>query len=462
MSKQKAAAAVTTIILAAGKGTRMQSQLPKVLHRVAGMPMLGHCLHTALSVGAAPIAVVVGPGMDEVAAAARDIAGDVDIAIQREQLGTAHAVLAAKPQLGEVEGNLLILYGDTPLLTVATIQRVLAALDDDPRCAVAVLGFTPEDPGSYGRLLLNDDGTLARIVEAKDASDDELAVDFCNSGVMALRGSTAWKLLGEVKNTNAKKEYYLTDVVELAIRAGHTAIAVEGDADEVLGVNSRVELAQAEAIFQYRARQKHMAGGATLIDPDSVYFAADTVLGRDVTIEPGVFFGPHVQVADGVHIKAYSHIEGAYIGANAVVGPFARLRPGTQLGDDVKIGNFVELKAADVARGAKISHLSYVGDASVGENANIGAGTITCNYDGYLKHRTVIGREVFVGSNSALVAPVTIGEGAIIAAGSTITADVAPDALALARSMQVEKPGHAKQFRATQAAKKSEKKSAKN
>ena len=442
------------IILAAGKGTRMKSRLPKVLHKVAGLPMVGHSVTQALKAGCAPIAVVTAPGMDDVAKTVRNIGGEIDIATQKEQLGTAHAVLAARHVLGELEGNLLVLYGDTPLLTADTITRILAALEEDTSCAVAVLGFIPDDPGAYGRLVLGDDGSLARIVEAKDASDEELAIELCNSGVIALRGKTAWELLKQIDNKNAKGEYYLTDVVALARKAGYRAVAVEADPDEVLGVNSRNELAVAEAIFQYRARQAHMEAGVTLIDPDSTFFSTDTQIAPDVLIEPNVYFGPGVSIASGAHIKAFSHIEGATIGANTVVGPFARLRPGTVLGDEVKVGNFVEIKQSDIAAGAKISHLSYIGDATVGAEANIGAGTITCNYDGYHKHRTVIGREVFIGSNTALVAPVIIGDGAMVAAGSTITEDVAPDALALARTRQSEKADHAKQFRALHRTKK--------
>jgi bifunctional UDP-N-acetylglucosamine pyrophosphorylase/glucosamine-1-phosphate N-acetyltransferase len=452
--------AITALILAAGKGTRMKSAQPKVMHEVASLPMVGHVVKLALGLNADNIALVVAEGMDAVADVARELAGDVDVAIQREQHGTAHAVLAAKPVLGEVEGILLVLYGDTPLLTQATVENLVGALSDDPKCAVAVLGFTPEDAGAYGRLVLGEDGTLEKIVEAKDATPEELEIELCNSGVMAIRGPLAWKLLAQVKNSNAKKEYYLTDIVEIARASGHTALAVEADEDEVLGVNSRSELAVAEAIFQYRARQKFMECGVTLIDPDSVFFAHDTSIANDVLIEPNVFFGPAVSIASGAHIKAFSHIEGASIGAGTSVGPFARLRQGTALGADVKIGNFVELKAADVKAGAKISHLSYVGDASVGEDANIGAGTITCNYDGYLKYKTTIGKGVFVGSNSALVAPVTIGDGAMVGAGSVITQDVASDALALARGQQVEKAGAAKAFREQKSAEKKAKKKA--
>lgn len=451
-------APITAVILAAGKGTRMKSARPKVMHEVAGLPMVGHVVKLALSLDCSNISLVVAEGMEEVVATARTLAGDVDVAIQREQHGTAHAVLAAKPVLGDVEGTLLVLYGDTPLLTCETAQQLIDALREDANCAVAVLGFTPEEPGAYGRLMLDEEGRLAKIVEAKDATDEELEIDLCNSGVMAIRGSVAWKLLAQIKNTNAKKEFYLTDIVEVARASGHTAVAIEGDADEVLGVNARGELALAEAIFQLRARQRFMDAGVTLIDPDSVFFAADTAIENDVLIEPNVFFGPGVTVRKGVHIKAFSHIEGASIGTNTTVGPFARLRPGTKLGEDVKIGNFVELKAADVKAGAKISHLSYVGDASVGEEANIGAGTITCNYDGYLKYKTTIGKNVFVGSNSALVAPVTIGDGAMVGAGSVITKDVPADALALARGQQVEKAGAAKEFRTRKEAEKTAKK----
>jgi bifunctional UDP-N-acetylglucosamine pyrophosphorylase/glucosamine-1-phosphate N-acetyltransferase len=438
---------IAAVILAAGKGTRMKSALPKVLHPVAGLPMVGHVVKLALDVGAAPIAIVTASGMEDVAAVARDIAGEVDVAIQREQLGTAHAVLAARPVLGELEGTLLVLYGDTPLLTNGTVAQLLDAIDADAKCAVAVLGFLPEDAGDYGRLVLAEDGTLERIVEARDATSDELAIGLCNSGVMALRGSLAWQMLSKITNQNAKKEFYLTDVIAIARSMGHYAVVVEGAADEVLGVNSRSELAVAEAIFQYRARQHFMEAGVTLIDPDSVFFAADTAIAHDVTIEPNVYFGMGVSIASGAHIKAFSHIEGAHIGARTTVGPFARLRPGSSLGADVRVGNFVEIKQSDIADGVKVSHLSYIGDASIGADANIGAGTITCNYDGYMKYKTTIGREVFIGSNSALVAPVTIGDGAMVAAGSVITEDVAPDAMARARGVQTAHANGAKAFR---------------
>lgn len=448
--KKKTHSQTAAIILAAGKGTRMKSELPKVLHKVAGMPMVGHVVTHALEAGFAPITLVTAPGMDKVVKACEAIAGEIDVAIQREQLGTAHAVLAAKNALVNFDGNLIILYGDTPLITTETMISVMQALEEDSQCAVAVLGFMAEDPGAYGRLVLDDEGRLERIVEAKEATEEELEIPLCNSGVMAIRGSVAWKLLERVDNKNAKGEYYLTDIVAKARDMGMHAVAVEGDEDEVLGVNARGELAVAEAIFQFRARQAHMAAGVTLIDPDSVYFAADTTVGADTIIEPNVFFGPGVAIGHGAHIKAFSHIEGAVIGNGASVGPFARLRPGTTLGDEVKVGNFVEIKKSDIADGAKISHLSYIGDATVGADANIGAGTITCNYDGFRKYRTTIGAHVFVGSNTALVAPLTIGDGAMIAAGSVVTEDVKADALVLGRARQEEKPDWAKAFRGKQ------------
>jgi bifunctional UDP-N-acetylglucosamine pyrophosphorylase/glucosamine-1-phosphate N-acetyltransferase len=441
---------MAAIILAAGKGTRMKSALPKVLHPVAGMPMVGHVVTRALEMGAAPIALVTAPGMDDVAKIARKLAGEVDLVIQKEQLGTGHAVLAAKNALINFDGIILVLYGDTPLITTQTLQRCVHALEADKKCAVAVLGFTPDDPGSYGRLMEGDDGTLERIVEAKDATDDELAIELCNSGVMALRSDVAWTLLEKIGNKNAKGEYYLTDIVALARTIGYHAVAVEADEDEVLGVNSRSELATAEAIFQYRARRMHMENGATLIDPDSVFFAADTKLGRDVLIEPSVFFGPGVSIGDGAHIKAFSHIEGANIGAHTFVGPFARLRPGTSLGHGVHIGNFVEVKEGVIANNTKIRHLSYIGNATVGENTNIGAGTIICNYNGYQKLQTTIGHDVFIGSNTALVAPISIGDGAMVAAGSTITDDIPANALGVARSRTEAKENWAKDFRTKQ------------
>jgi bifunctional UDP-N-acetylglucosamine pyrophosphorylase/glucosamine-1-phosphate N-acetyltransferase len=450
MAKKKTAIPTAAIILAAGKGTRMKSELPKVMHKIANRAMVGHVMHTVLDAGLAPLTLVVAPGMHTVRSYAQSVDEAVSFAVQEQQLGTGHAVLSAKESLKGFEGNLLVLYGDTPLITGETITRLLETLTADAKCAVAVLGFTPHDPAEYGRLVLASDGTLERIVEARDANEQERHITLCNSGVIALRGNVAWGLLEHIENTNKKGEYYLTDVVAIARSAGFTARVVEGSAQEVLGVNSRVELAQAEAAIQERLRTAHMENGVTLLAPETTYFSADTRIGQDVIIEPNVFFGTDVVIGDGVHIKASSHIEGTVIGNNASVGPFARLRPGTNLGEDVKVGNFVEIKKSEIEAGAKISHLSYIGDATVGEEANIGAGTITCNYDGYQKYRTVIGRDTFIGSNTALVAPVKVGDGAIVAAGSVITQDVAADALGVARTRQEQKQDWAKGFREKQ------------
>ena len=447
MTKNKTAIPTAAIILAAGKGTRMKSQLPKVLHKVAGRPMVSHVLHTADAAGLEPQVLVIAPGMHTVASVGHSFSEEVKIATQHEQLGTANAVLSAKEALEGFEGNLVVLYGDTPLIRPETINALLEALNRDARRAVAVLGFTPHDPADYGRLVVDASGALTAIVEAKDATAEQKKITLCNSGVIALRGNVAWELLEKIGNQNAKGEYYLTDVVQIAVDAGLSAVAVEADAQEVLGVNSRADLAVADAAFQQRARHAAMLDGVTLQAPETVYFSADTELANDVTVEPNVYFGPGVVIGSGAHIKAFSHLEGCVIGEQAVVGPFARLRPGTSLGEHAKIGNFVELKKAEVAAGAKISHLSYIGDATVGEDANIGAGTITCNYDGYNKHRTSIGRDAFIGSNTALVAPVSVGDGAMVAAGSVITEDIEADALALARTRQEQKADWARAFR---------------
>lgn len=440
-------AGAAAIILAAGRGTRMRSDTPKVLHRIASAPMLAHVMHAASDAGCEPLVVVSAPDMPEVAATAQHVNPDCRIAIQHKQQGTAHAVLAAKMSLADHMGNVLVLFGDSPLMTSDTFARMQEMLSRNPSLAVVVLGFYTDFPPAYGRLILDDHGALQRIVEAKDATPDELEIGWCNSGVMAIRGSLVWDFLEQIGNDNAQGEYYLTDVVAVARKLGYSCAVCEGDADEVLGVNSRAQLADAEAILQDRLRTRAMEQGATLVAPETVYFAADTELGRDVLIEPNVFFGPNVTVGDNVHIKAFSHIEGAVIGNGASVGPFARLRPGSGIGEDVKIGNFVEIKKAQIEKGAKISHLSYIGDAHVGEEANIGAGTITCNYDGYKKYHTEIGREVFIGSNSALVAPVVIGAGAYVGAGSVVTDNVEADALALSRTRQTQKDEWAKNFR---------------
>ena len=454
MNQSKITTPTAAIILAAGRGTRMRSQWPKVMHKIAGFPMIQHVIGQAKTVGLSPLCTVIAPDMQPLADFARACDASMRIATQTEALGTAHAVLAARETFTDFTGNFLVLYGDTPLLTAASMQRVMDALHNDPQCAVAVLGFTPADAGSYGRLVLNSNGSLDRIVEAKDATATERTIRLCNSGVMALRGDVAWQMLEQIDANNAKHEFYLTDVVAIARKLGFEARAVEGDADEVLGVNSRSELAAADAIFQTRARQLHMDNGVTLLDPATVYFSADTVIEADTIIEPNVFFGPGVSIGQSAHIKAFSHIEGATIGNGSVIGPFARLRPGTQLGEQVRIGNFVEIKKSVIAKGAKINHLSYIGDSDIGAESNIGAGTITCNYDGYQKYRTTIGANVFVGSHSTLVSPLTIGDGAMVAAGSVITEDIEPDALALARQRQQQKRDWMKGFRARQVEKK--------
>lgn len=430
---------VAVIILAAGQGTRMKSDRHKVLHPIAGQPMLLHLLAAVDALTPTQIVVVVGARREQVEAA---VAGRATVAVQVDQLGTGHAVLAAKDALAGFDGDVLILFGDAPLVETATMRRLLAALTPD--VGTAVLGFRPTDPGAYGRIVAVD-GIIVKMVEFKDASGDERAQTLCNSGVLAVRSADLWPLLARVGNANAAHEYYLPDIVALADRPSRV---IETEACEVAGVNSRGELATVAAAWQARTRVAMMAAGVTLVAPDTVWFAYDTRIGRDVTIEPNVIFGPGVCVADGATIHAFCDIAGATIGPNAEVGPFARLRPGADLHAAAKVGNFVEIKAATIGAGAKVSHLSYVGDAVVGAAANIGAGTITCNYDGYFKYRTTIGAGAFIGSNSALVAPVTVGNNAIVGAGSVITADVAPGDLALARGVQTVKPGWAQRFAA--------------
>ncbi len=429
----------------------MKSPLPKVLHPVAGRTMLGHVLATARALGPARLVVVTRPDADEIAAAA----APAETAVQYEQRGTGHAVLAAAGALQGFTGDALILYADTPLITAATLRRVLDARAEG--ASVVVLGFTPDDPGPYGRLVLDDDGALVRNVEAKDATPEEAAIRLCNSGVMAADAQTLFRLLPQVGSNNAKNEIYLTDVIALAVAEGLKAAAVAGDAAEVLGVNSQAELAEAEAAFQTRARRTHMDAGVTLSDPSTVYFAADTQIGPGTTIGQNVVFGPGVRIAAGVTVKPFCHLEGVTIETGAIIGPFARLRPGSEIGPNAHIGNFVETKAAKIGPGAKANHLTYLGDANVGAGANIGAGTITCNYDGFFKYQTVIGEGAFIGSNASLVAPVTIGANANTAAGSVITRDVPADALAIERSPQAEKPGWAARFRAMMKARKEKK-----
>ena len=433
------------VILAAGQGTRMRSDTHKVLHPIASRPLLLHLLDRVDGIGAEKRVVVVGKGRDQVEVALNG--RDVTVAHQAEQKGTGHAVLQARETLEGYDGAVLILYGDTPFVEAETLARMLDRLDGDDGPGVVVLGSCPADPAKYGRIILGQGDRIAKMVEYRDATEEERAVRLCNSGMMAVRARDLFRWLGKVGNDNAAKEYYLPDVVNIAAAEGREAVVIEGDPYETAGVNSRAELAHLELEWQRRRREQALHEGATLIDPESVWFAYDTRLGRDVTVEPHVVFGPGVEVADGATIHAFSHIEGAVIGARASIGPFARIRPGTRLADRTKVGNFVELKKAQVGEGAKVSHLSYVGDAEVGSRANIGAGTITCNYDGFGKYRTVIGAGAFIGSNTALVAPVTIGDGAVVGAGSVITRDVEPDSLAVERSEQKGIAGWAKRFR---------------
>ena len=432
----------TAIILAAGQGTRMKSSLPKTLHKLAGRSMLRHLLSSCEAVFDR-IVVVLGPGMDSV----RKEAEPHICVVQHDRLGTAHAALQAAEHFGD--GQVAVLYADNPLIRPATLQRLLKS---HAPLRLSLLAFRTADPGNYGRVIVGADGLVSRIVEAADASPTEHLVNLCNAGVLCGAAPEMLRWLRDVRNDNAKQEYYLTDVVALARTDGRSVMAVEAPAEELGGVNSRAELAKAETVLQTWLRDAAMDAGVTMIDPSSVFLSADTKLSADVTIEPNVFFGPNVTVAGNVTIRAFSHIEGAAIGPGCIIGPFARLRPGATLDQDVHVGNFVEIKAAHLAAGVKASHLSYIGDASVGTGTNIGAGTITCNYDGYNKHRTAIGAHVFVGSDTALVAPVTVGDGAVIAAGSVITENVDPDALVLARGRQVQKPGRAIELRAAGAA----------
>ena len=439
------------VILAAGKGTRMKSDRHKVLHPIAGRPMLAHLLASVETLAPAAKLVVVGAGRAQVEAAVAD--AGVTVAAQEPQLGTGHAVQQAEAALHGFEGDVLILYGDVPLVPAATMARMLDRLHEGDAPAAVVLGFRPVDTAAYGRIVAQG-GVIEKMVEHKDATVAERAVTLCNSGLMAVRAADLWPLLKRVGNANAAGEYYLPDIVMLAAADGRKSAVIEAEAWEVAGVNSRAELAAVEAEWQQRRRRRAMDEGATLIAPETVWFSHDTLVGRDVVIEPDVFFGPGVTIGDGATIHAFSHIEGASVETGAEIGPYARLRPGAQIGEGAKIGNFVEVKNARLGKGAKANHLTYLGDAEIGAGANIGAGTITCNYDGFLKYRTNIGAGAFIGSNSALVAPVTIGEGAIVAAGSVVTRDVPPDALTIARGAQEVKPGWAISFRGVMAERK--------
>ncbi len=433
-----------TIVLAAGEGTRMRSATPKVLHPVAGQSLLAHVLGAAPKGSSASLAVVIGPDHKAVEEEAKRVRPDATTFIQRERLGTAHAVLAARDAIARGADDLLIAFGDTPLISSATFERLRAPLKRG--AALTVLGFRAADPTGYGRLLVEGDRLVA-IREQADASAAERAITLCNAGMMAFDGRKALEIIDRIGNANSKREYYLTDVVAIVRDLGWEAVVIETSEDEVRGINTKAQLAEAEQVMQTRLRKAALDAGVTMVAPETVYLAADTTFGKDVTIEPFVVIGPGVSIADGAVIYSFSHIVQSSIGKNALVGPFARLRPGTSLGEGARIGNFVETKAATLEAGVKVNHLSYVGDAHVGANTNIGAGTITCNYDGFGKHRTEIGAGAFVGTNSSLVAPVRIGNGAYIGSGSVITRDVPDDALAVERSQQTNREGGAKRYR---------------
>ncbi|KQZ94297.1 bifunctional N-acetylglucosamine-1-phosphate uridyltransferase/glucosamine-1-phosphate acetyltransferase [Mesorhizobium sp. Root157] len=437
-----------SIILAAGEGTRMKSAVPKVLHKIASLPMVAHVIKAAEDAGTGKLALVIGHGADQMREAAAKFAPQAETFVQEQRLGTAHAVLAARAAIGRGHDDVLVMFGDTPLidpgaLTVARLKLAEGA-------AVVVIGFRTDNPSGYGRLI-EKGGRIVAIREEKDASADERAITFCNGGLMALAGKHALSLLDAVGNANAKGEYYLTDVVEIASRRGLEVVATEASFENALGINNRAELAEAEAIWQKRRRREAMLSGVALIAPDTVFFSHDTEIGADTVVEPNVWFGPGVHIETGATIHAFSHLEGATVASGCEVGPFARLRPGADLKTKAKVGNFCEVKKAVVEKGAKVNHLTYIGDAVIGAGANIGAGTITCNYDGYSKFLTEIGENAFIGSNSSLVAPVSIGNGAYVASGSVITESVPDDALAFGRARQKTLPGKAKELRARRA-----------
>ena len=426
---------IALVILAAGKGTRMQSDLPKVLHKIASAPMLVHAMMAGDSLDPERCIIIAGHGADAVAAVAQNHNSDTEIIIQSEQLGTGHAVKQARTALAGFTGNVIVLYGDTPLIQAKTLVTLSESISDS---AICVLGFEARDPGRYGRLITDDDN-LKRIVEFKDASDAEKLVTLCNSGVMAVQAPLLFELLSEIDNKNATNEYYLTDIVAKAVARGGICKVVRCTETETLGVNSRVELAEAELEFQTLRRDELLENGITMPAPETVHLAYDTMIGRDSTIEQNVVFGPGVTVETGAKIRAFSHLEGAHVSRGCVIGPYARLRPGAELAEDVKIGNFVEIKASLLAEGAKVNHLSYIGDTTVGARANIGAGTVTCNYDGVMKHHTSIGEDAFIGSNTMLVAPVSVGQEAMTASGSVIVRDVPAGDLAIGRAKQENK-----------------------
>jgi bifunctional UDP-N-acetylglucosamine pyrophosphorylase/glucosamine-1-phosphate N-acetyltransferase len=445
---------VAAVILAAGKGTRMKSDLHKVLHPIAGRPMLAHLLDSVEALEPAHTVVVVGSGRAQVEPLVAAHGGVV--VVQEPQAGTAHAVLQAEPALAGFDGDILILYADTPFVSLETMRAMLARLGET--AGAIVVGSRPADAKHYGRILADPDGAIMKMVEYKDATEAERALDLCNSGLMAARAADLWPWLAKVGNDNAAGEYYLPDVVMIAAAEGRRSAVIEVPPEEVEGINSRAELAAQEAAWQGRRRAEMMADGVSLVAPETVWFAWDTRIGRDTRIEPNVVFGPGVTIGEGARIRAFSHIEGATVATGAEIGPFARLRPGAEICEGARVGNFVEVKQAKLGKGAKANHLSYLGDAEIGAGANIGAGTITCNYDGYFKYRTIIGEGAFIGSNTALVAPVTVGKGALVAAGSVIVRDVAADAVAIARGEQVEKPGRAAKFREIMSARKKKQK----
>jgi bifunctional UDP-N-acetylglucosamine pyrophosphorylase/glucosamine-1-phosphate N-acetyltransferase len=436
------------VVLAAGLGTRMNSILPKVLHPIAGRPMILQLLDSLTEIEPDKIVLVIGPNMELVSDAVAAAGYNFEIVIQQDRLGTGHAVQQAQKSLSGFKGNVLVLYGDSPLVTPKTLANILEARSAQNDPAVVVLGFRPFDRGDYGRLVLDKTGNLEAIVEATDVSGNEALSDLCNSGVMVVDGTILRELVSKLSNENVKGEFYLTDIIQISRKCGRNCSVVEGDEEELIGINSRVELALAETIIQDRLRESVMKNGASLNDPSSIYFSYDTKIGQDVTIGPNVFFGPGVEICDGVSILAFCYIEGTFIEHNAIIGPFARLRPGADIGENVHIGNFVEIKNSTLATGVKVNHLSYIGDTKIGENANIGAGTITCNFDGYRKSMTEIGARAFIGSNSALVAPVRIGQDSTIGAGSVITKDVEDGALAITRTKQKMVDQYVKKLRA--------------
>jgi bifunctional UDP-N-acetylglucosamine pyrophosphorylase / glucosamine-1-phosphate N-acetyltransferase len=446
--------AVALIVLAAGQGSRMNSDLPKVLHQVGAAPLLHHALRAGQSLDPDLMIVVAGHGAAAVTKSAHAFDDAITVVIQTEQLGTAHAVAQATPALADFQGDVFILYGDTPFISTETLDAMRAARSSH---AVVVLGFHAADPGRYGRLVVAGD-RLERIVEYKDASDQERSITLCNSGVMCVDGALLPGLIAAVGNDNTSGEFYLTDIIAIARAAGHAAGVVQCDEAETLGINTRAELARAEVAFQSRARAAAMEDGVTLTAPETVFFALDTHIGRDTVIGPNVIFGPRVTIESGAEIKGFCHLEGCHISRGAEVGPFARLRPGAELAEDVHVGNFVEIKNAILDEGVKVGHLAYIGDADIGERTNIGAGTVVCNYDGVMKHRTTIGKRAFIGSDTMLVAPVTVGDDAMTGSGSTITEDVPAGALAIGRARQVNKPGLAlrliERLRAIKSAKK--------